>query len=42
MERRKFNEAKQAMVLSSCGLIVGLTRLEVGARNASRRVSTQD
>jgi len=38
----KFNEAKQVRVLSLGGLIVGSRRLELGARNASRRFSTQD
>jgi hypothetical protein len=36
----KFNEAKQARVLLSGGLIAGSRRLELGARNASRRFST--
>lgn len=39
---RKFNEAKQSRVLSSGGLIVGWRRLELGARNASRKFSAQD
>ena len=39
---RKFNDAKQARVLSSGGLIVGSRPLELGARNASGRFSTQD
>jgi hypothetical protein len=38
---RKFNEAKQASVLLG-GLIVGWRRLELGARNASRKFSAQD
>jgi len=38
----KFNEVKQAKVLSPGGLIVGWRRLELGARNPTRRLSTQD